>query len=337
MIARPRSVLTPVETARTRPAASVRARFAFDGLTRSLLTTTLACGLMLLGACDKGSSNPPGDGGGGSEGGEQDKPALPEGGKDYVYAAEGFKLTATTNVKLELASSQGQGTAELSARSLLETTPAGDNLELHGKVLELINYKGTGNLDPEFLKKQSQEQGGEAIDLLAELAKSEGWLVIDRKGKTDKAATKALPQNQTNKDSAAMDFGLFGLPDLPRVDLEVGKKVELPTAAEERQLPFGAVPVEVDITWTLRAVNNDVAEFDVSSEGSGASEFETGQGTGTVSLLEESSFTIMFDLAKKLPVSVEGYSSSEIQVDAAGQAISLQTNNEIKTTYEVTP
>lgn len=302
--------------------------------TRSWLTLTLACGLALLGACDKGSSNPP-DGGGSADGGGQERGAVPEGGKEYVYAAEGFKLTATTTVKLDLSSSQGAGTSELSAKSLIETKPAGDKLELHGKVLELINYAGTGNLDPEFMRKQAEEQGGEPFDLLAELAKSEAWMVIDRKGQTDKEATKALPQNKTDNENAAADFGLFGLPDLPRVDLEVGKKVELPTAAEERQLPFGSVPVEVDVTWTLRAINGSVAEIDVSSEGSGATEFDTGQGTGTVSLLEESAFTVMFDLEKKLPVSVEGYSASEINVDAAGRSIELATNNEIKTTYEV--
>jgi hypothetical protein len=302
---------------------------------RSCLTIALACGLVLLGsACDKGSSNPPEDGKG--DGGAETKPAE-DGGKDYVYAAEGFKLTATTSVKLELASSQGQGTAELSARSLIEAKPAGDNLEIHGKVIELIGYKGTGQLDPEFMKKEAEKAGEKPMDLVAELGKSEGWSIIDRKGKTDKDATKALPQNQTETEGAGADFGLFGLPDLPRVDLEVGKKVQLPTKAEDRQLPFGSVPVEVDVTWTLRAVNGNVAELEVSCEASGASEFETGQGTGTVSLLEEGSFTVMFDIAAKLPVSVEGYSASEVNVDAAGQSIKLQTNNEIKTTYEVSP
>jgi hypothetical protein len=299
-----------------------------------ILTTALACGFVLLaGACDKGSSNPPE--GGTGDGGAETKPAE-DGGKDYVYAAEGFKLTATTTVKLELASSQGQGTAELSARSLIEAKPAGENLEVHGKVVELLGYKGTGQLDPEFMKKEAEKAGEKPMDLVGELSKSEGWSIIDRKGKTDKAATKAMPQNQTETEGAGADFGLFGLPDLPRVDLEVGKKVQLPTKAEDRQLPFGSVPVEVDMTWTLRAVNGNVAELDVSSEASGASEFETGQGTGTVSLLEESSFTVMFDMAAKLPVSVEGYSASEVNVDAAGQSIKLQTNNEIKTTYEVT-
>jgi hypothetical protein len=307
---------------------------------RSLLTTVLTwgaltCSLVLVGACEKGGgSNPPGDGGSGDGG--TSKPAE-DGGKDYVYPAEGFKLTATTTVKLEIASTQGQGTAELSARSLIEAKPAGDNLEVHGKVIELIGYTGTGQLDPEFMKKQAEEAGEKPMDLMAELAKSEGWAIVDRKGKADAAATKALPQNQTETEGAGADFGLFGLPDLPRVDLEVGKKVELPTKADERQLPFGSIPVEIDTTWTLRAVNGNVAELDVSSEGSGATEFDGGQGTATVSMLEESSYTVMFDLTTKLPISVEGYSATEINVDASGQEIKFATNNEVKTTYEVAP
>jgi hypothetical protein len=301
-----------------------------------ILTTALTCGLLLLGsACDKGSSNPP-EGGGTGDGGSVSKPAE-DGGKDYVYAAEGFKLTATTTVKIELASTQGQGTAELSARSLIEAKPAGEQLEIHGKVVELIGYKGTGQLDPEFMKKQAEEAKEEPMDLVAELSKSEAWSIVDRKGKTDSAATKAMPQNKTEGGGAGVDFGLFGLPDLPRVDLEIGKKVQMPTKADERQLPFGSIPVEIDVTWTLRAVNGNVAELDVTSEGSGASEFETGQGTGTVSMLEESSYTIFFDLSTKLPISFEGYSASEINVDAAGQAIKLETSNEVKTTFEVTP
>jgi hypothetical protein len=299
------------------------------------LTCGALCGLVLLGsACEKSSSNPP-DGGGTGDGGGS-KPAE-DGGKDYVYPAEGFKLMATTTIKMEIASTQGQGTAELSARSLIEAKSAGTNLEVHGKVVELLGYTGTGQLDPEFMKKQAEEAGEKPMDLMAELAKSEGWSIIDRKGKADAAATKALPQNQTESEGAGADFGLFGLPDLPRVDLEVGKKVQLPTKADERQLPFGSIPVEIDMTWTLRSVNGNVAELDVSSEGSGATEFDGGQGTATVSMLEESSYTIMFDLTTKLPISIEGYSASEINVDASGQEIKFATNNEVKTTYEVAP
>ena len=254
--------------------------------TPSLTSIALALGLTLAaGACERGASSSPDDAktdGGETKPGEQAE----DGGKDYVYA-EQFTLTATTKIKFELASSQGQGAAELEARSTLEAKPSGDKLELHGKVAELIGYKGSGQLDPEFIRKQAEEQGGEAMDLVAELAKSESWLVLDRKGEVDKDATKALAQNQGGENEQAMDFGLFELPNLPKVDLEVGKKVQLPTKEVERQLPFGSVPVEVDVSWTLRAVNGDIAELDVTSEGGGATEFDAGGSAGTVSVLEE--------------------------------------------------
>jgi predicted RecA/RadA family phage recombinase len=300
---------------------------------RTLTCAALALGFALLGsACDGDSSNPPGDGGGdgAAEGG---KPA--EGGLEYTYAAEGFTLTATTKVKLELSSNQGQGTAELSARSLIEASPTGDKLKTHGKVVELLGYTGSGQLDPEFMRKQAEEAGEEAMDIEAELAKSEAWTVVNLKGETDEDATKALSENQAGDEGAPVNFGLFGLPDLPAVDLEVGEKVKLPTEAAERQLPFGSVPVEVDTTWTLRGVNGTIAELDVTTEGSGATEFDAGGAMASVSMLEESSYTVFFDMETKLPVSFNGYSASEIQVDAPQQSIQFATNNEVETTFEV--
>lgn len=302
-------------------------------LRRSLTSLALTLGLCLSGGCDGGSTNTPEGGGGAGGDGKTDAPAEKEGGKQYVYADQ-FTLTATTKVKFELSSSQGQGAAEVSARSLIEAKPAGDNIELHGRVTELIGYQGSGQLDPEFMKKQAEEAGQPVTDIVAELTNAEKWMIIDHKGELDEDATKAMAQNQGKGDDD-MDFGLFALPDLPKVDLEVGKKVTLPTKADERQLPFGSVPVELDVSWTLRAVEGDVAELDVTVEGSGATEFEGGGGTALVSLLEESSFTIFFNLTTKLPISLEGYSASEINVDASGQSIKLETSNEVTTTYEV--
>lgn len=293
-----------------------------------------ALGLALLGGCDGDKSNPPGDGGGGVVS-ETDGKALADGGKDYVYAADGFTLTATTKVKLELSSNQGQGAAELSARSVIEATPEGDKLKIHGKVVELLGYEGSGQLDPEFMRKQAEEAGEEPMDLTAELAKSEGWAIVNLKGEADEALTKALAEN-SSADEAPMDFGLFSLPDLPTVDLEPGAKVTLPTKADEHQLPFGSVPVEVDVTWTLRKIEGTVAELDVTIEGSGATEIEAGGGnTAMVSILEESSYTIFFDMEAKLPKSYNGYSQTEITVDIPGQPIQFSTNNEVSTTFEI--
>ena len=301
---------------------------------RPLLTVALALGLAVsASACDGEKTNEPGGAGGAKAEGDNAKPAA-EGGKDYVYDAKGFTLIATTKTKLELSSSQGKGESELAVRSLIEATPEGAGLKVHGRVLELLDYQGSGQLDPEFMRKQAEEAGEEPMDLRAELAKSESWSIVDLKGDADDEASKALAENK-GQDEGPMNFGLFGLPDLPTVDLEVGQKVELPTEADERELPFGSVPVEVDVSWTLRGIEANIAELDVTVEGSGATEIDAGGATAMVSILEEASYTVFFDLSAKLPVSFNGYSQSEINIDIPGQPISFATNNEVETVFEV--
>jgi hypothetical protein len=307
---------------------------------RSVTTLAFALGLALAGtACKKGggdTTEPSGKDGSSRDTKGNTVPL--DGGKDYVYAPAGFVLTSTLTITFEISSKQGSGAAELSARSLIEATPAdGGKLKIHGKVLELIGYKGSCQLDPEFIKKQAQEQGGEAVDLVAELSKSERWMVIDAKGELDDAASKALAENQ-GEQSEAIDFGLFNLPDLPRVDLVEGEKIAIPTKTVERQSLVGKIPVEQDETWTLRKIDeNRVAEFDVAREGSGATSISGGQGSASVSMLEESSYTIRFNLDTKVPVSLTGYSQSEMQIDVEGQseAITVSQNSEISGTYEV--
>lgn len=302
---------------------------------RLVSTLVLSLGLATA-ACDKGKggTDKPGDGGSEAAVGTEGK-APAEGGKDYVYAAEGFKLNATMNIKFEIASSEGAGTAEMSAKSLIEATPSGTGkLKIHGKVLELINFTGSGQMDPEFMKKQAEAQGQEPKDIVEELRNSESWLIIDLKGELDEAATKALAENQGADED--QDFGLFNLPDLPKVDLVEGEKIKLPTKEDTRMMPFGEIPVEIDSTWTLRKIDaNHVAEFDVTSEASGATEISGGQGTALVSTMEESSFTVLFNLDTKLPVSITGYSQSETSIDAQGQSFTFSINNDISGTYEV--
>ena len=297
------------------------------------LALCLSVGFYLVG-CDGGdSSNSPG-GDGGSADGSGGGSAV-EGGKDYMYAAEGFTLTATTKTKLDLSSSQGAGTQQITARSLIEAKPSGDKLELHGKVLELVDFVGTGQLDPEFIKKQAAEAGQEVPDMKAEIARSEAWMILDRKGELDDVATDALAQNKV--EDGPSDFGLFGLPDLPKVDLEVGKEVKIPTESDEKQLAFApiTVPVEVDVTWVLRKVEGSVAELDVTVESSGATEIDAGGQTALVSTLEEAAFTIRFDLEAKVPVSIDGYQASETSLDIPGNPITITMNTDISTIYEV--
>lgn len=303
------------------------------------LSTTLALGLGLAltgAACDKGgdASNKPGAGG--EPTGKAGKDAKANTGADYAYAAEGFTVTSNMKVKFEVTSSEGAGAAEIEARSLLEATPAKDKdkLQVHGKVLELVRYEGSGQLDPEFMKKQAEKEGGDVFDIVESLRSAESWVILNRKGQVDGDATKALPQNETPDPSSAGDFGLFNLPDLPPVDLVEGEKTKLPTKDDERQLPFGMIPVEVDETWTLRSISADrIAEFDVTSELGGATEISAGGGTAMVSMLEEGSYTVHFNLETKLPVSISGYSQSEISIDVQGQSMTFATNSELEGSF----
>ena len=300
---------------------------------RAPLTLALVFGLSLLGCDDSGTKNP-GEGSGDPGAIAEPDGGAKVGGAEYTYAASGFKLMSTAKIKMELSTGQGQGTAEVSARSEIAASPEGDKLKVHGKVVELIGYEGSGQLDPEFMKKQAEEQGAEPMDLVAELQKSEAWSIVDFKGETDEEATEALAENQA-EEGAPVNFGFFGLPDLPTVDLVEGEKVKLPTAEDEEQLPFGPVPVEVDVTWTLRGKDGDIAELDVFVESSGATEI-TGQGGSVmVSVLGETAYTIYFNTATQLPVSYNGYSASEISIDLPQGAQTIATNNEVETTFEV--
>ena len=94
------------------------------------------------------------------------------------------------------------------------------------------------------------------------------------------------------------------------MSLKEGKEVKAPTEEDERNL-FGAamVPMETDATYTLTGIDSSggtrIATIEFESVGSGATEI-SGQGqTALVSVDVESSGTLVFDLDKGLPVSVE--------------------------------
>lgn len=308
---------------------------------RLVCAFALTLGLALGGAaCDKGGSTDKPEGGKNRPARGDDTPPA-EGGKEYVYAAEGFVLNATVEFKSESKDKQGQGEAKINARTRIEATPAGaGKLKIHYTMIELIKYEGSGQLEPEFMQKQIQEQSGKVIDVLDNLAKSESWLIVDQKGKVDGAATKALPENQTGEDDEiprlANVFGLFTLPMLPSVDLVEGKKI-LRARDEERPLGDGNfMPMQTDEAWTLSKIDaNRIAEFTALIESSGAKIFSEGGRSASVSILGESGFTIAFNLDTKLPVSLNGYIQSEFAIDIEGMGDrSFTTNNEITVTYE---
>lgn len=292
--------------------------------TLSIVGLTLVCGLAGCEKGDKGTTDP------GTAGDKGDSKGA---GIEFAYAPS-FKLNGDIAVMIEFSTAQGSGNAEIAAKTLIEGSDEGGKLKVHGKVLELSGYKGSGSLDPEFMKKQAEAQGQPAMDIVAELGKSESWSVLDRTGEADEAATEALPENAT-PDGAPMDFGLFNLPNLPTVPLEVGKPVKLEREDERELEGMGTVPVEIEENWTLVKIDETggkkIAEIKATSEASGAT--EVGGGQGTLSLFDSSEYTILFDMTTQLPVSLTGNNTTEISIDAGGQSFSLASGSEITATY----
>ena len=103
-------------------------------------------------------------------------------------------------------------------------------------------------------------------------------------------------------------------------------------------MPFGEIPVQVDISWVLRGIDDSsgqrIAEFDMTLEGSGAVTLNIGGGDVMVSTLQESAFTIFFNLDTRLPVSTLGYSVSEMQFEIGAENHSFATNSELEAASE---
>ncbi|MFV8750054.1 hypothetical protein ACNOYE_05860 [Nannocystaceae bacterium ST9] len=276
--------------------------------------------------CDKsgGTSDP---------GGGTDKPSK-AGGIEFAYA-ESFAIDGQVSVEIESDSPEGKGAAKIVAKTRLDAAPAAGKTKIHAKVLELVEFNGSGSLDPEFIKQQMVTAGTADFDLLATLKTAEEWSIVDARGETDDDATKALAENANPKPMGGDQFGLFVLPDLPSVPLEIGKQVKLPTESEEQDMFGQPVPTESDVTWTLVSIGDvggrKVAKLEVLLETSGAAELQGGQAM--LSIASEASFTIEFDVDAKLPISLTGESTQELAFESAGQSGSVQNTTKFAATY----
>ncbi len=292
--------------------------------------------LVLATGCDKsggGTKDPGGEGGGG------EKPSK-AGSPEFAYANT-FVLDGQITVDFSNDSPEGKGSAKIIAKTRLDATPAQAKTKLHGKVVELVEYTGTGSLDAEFLKQQMAKNGTPDFDLLASLRTSEEWMIVDSSGELDDEASKALAENAAEKESmGGSDFGLFNLPDLPTVGLELGKQTKLPTEEKDENMFGQVIPMEVDRTWTLVSITaaadgsgHQIAQLQVISESSGAVELEGGQGMLAVG--QESTFEIAFDIDAKIPVSLSGESMFELSFEGGGQSMSFQNQSKISATYSL--
>ena len=287
---------------------------------RALLSTAvLSCALALAG-CDKGTdagTEAPGDAGAAKGG----KGAKKGDGVQVAYPADGFKLRAQTSLLFELSGQQAGG-MEMAGSGVFEVVGAGeDRLKVTTTLEKVDSVSFEGALKP-------KEEISEA-DIIKAMIGSQDWTIIDTLGEGDSDATKALPEvakrdaetkaklekakaDGTEPEPDFSDFGaqLLSLPGLPSVGLKEGKEVKAPTEEDERNL-FGMakVPMETDASYTLKSIDSSggtrVATIDFESVGSGATELSAQGQTMLVSVDVESSGTLVFDLDKNLPVSVE--------------------------------
>lgn len=302
------------------------------------LASSLALAALFLAAplgCDKGggATKDPGGAGAGAGGGGEKASAE----SSYTYA-DNFALDGQIAVDFSSDSPEGKGSAKIVAKTYIEAVPANGKTKLHGKVIELVEYTGSGSLDAEFLKQQMAKSGKADFDLLAALKSSEEWLIVDKYGELDDEATKALAENTAKEEGmGASDFGLFNLPDLPAVALEVGKPMKLPTEEKDENMFGQVIPMEIDRTWTLVSVGDKdgrkVAQFEVSSESSGAAELEGQGGGGMLAIGQESHFVMEFDVDAKIPISLAGESMFELSFEGGGQSVNFQNQSKIDATY----
>ena len=98
-------------------------------------------------ACDKGGRSNNLSEGGGTGAISEEEPSA--GGLDYTCADEGFTITATSKVKIELNSSNVQGVAEIATHSSIEATPyAGGPSRLTARSSSCSTIPGLGEDGP---------------------------------------------------------------------------------------------------------------------------------------------------------------------------------------------
>jgi hypothetical protein len=301
----------------------------------------LARGLALAAAvlvlplgCDKGGTTGPEGGGGGTKKDTEGQ------GIEFTYADQ-FALDGQIAVDFANDSPEGKGAAKIVAKIRLDAAPAQDKIKLHGKVVELVEYTGSGSLDAEFMKQQMAKAGTENFDLVASLRSSEEWMIVDGHGQLDDEATKALTENKKDEAMGASDFGLFNLPDLPAIGLELGKAQVMPTEEKDESMFGQTIPMEIDRTWTLVSLGDvggrQVAKLDVTSESSGAAELSGEGGGGMLAIGQESHFVMEFDVEARVPISLDGESMFELSFEGGGQSVSFQNESRIAATYVLVP
>lgn len=251
------------------------------------LATLSGCGKK----ADGGGTTTPGDGpGGGAAQGQ---------GTALRYAPGAVKLKQSTTVSLTVSGGQS-GSMKADLVGVLDVSgSAADKLKVAYSIAEVRDFTLSGVLAPK------PKEGEAPKDLKAELAKAAGAEIIDLRGVTDEAATKALPENKREAESISDSVGEFlGLPQLPEPALAPGVAVK---KEKEDTVALGGslkIPVDEESTYTLVKISDEggkkIAEIKFESESSGA--VDAPQGGGMITVDSASEGTIFFNLDDKVPV-----------------------------------
>jgi hypothetical protein len=274
---------------------------------RSRRLLRFSTALALLGALGLGACKKSADSAGPTSSGADTQTA--GGGVVLRYKPGANQIKEDLKVSFS-ASGGGQG-GEMKAdlTGLLDLSDAGtDKLKVAYSILDVRQFELSGGMKPE------PKDGKPVPDLKAKLKEAKGARIIDLLGETDKAATKALPENAPKKEGEAKDeldissFGSFlGLPsEMPKDGLVEGKPVKV--SKEEKENVFGLeIDMETETTYTLVKVDNSsgkrLAEIKIDSESSGAKEMSQGGKSMMLSLDVTSESTLVFNLDDQLPVS----------------------------------
>lgn len=253
-----------------------------------------------------------------------------------------YKPTATRlkeNLNVSFSNSGGGQTGAMKSdfSGLLDIKPQGtDKLRVDYSVTDVRAFELTGNMNAK------PKDGKPAPDYKAQFLTAKGALIVDLLGDTDKAATKALPENAPKKDGAEDEFDVSGFgsflglpPELPKDGLVEGKPLKV--SKEDKQNFFGAfeIDMEVETTYTLVKIDTSsgkrIADIKVESESSGAKELSQGGQNMMLSIDTTSEATFSVNLDDMLPIRSHIESTTNFNAGAQGGG---ETRIVMDATYE---
>jgi hypothetical protein len=298
------------------------------------LVGALGLGALSLAACKKtadtaDAANPDAGGPGGST------PAA--GGIVLRYKPAATKLKENLNVSFTNTGGGQTGGMKSDFSGLLDIKPQGaDKLRVDYSVTDVRAFELTGNMNAK------PKDGKPAPDYKAKFLTTKGALIVDLLGDTDKAATKALPENAPKKEGTEDEFDVSGFgsflglpPELPKDPLVEGKPLKV--SKEEKQNFFGAfeIDMETETTYTLVKIDSSsgkrVADIKVESESSGAKELSQGGQTMMLSIDTSSEASFSVNLDDMLPVRSHIESTTNFNAGAQGGG---ETRVVMDATYE---